>query len=143
MCAVCKNRLDSPICACYHFFMTGRSQISMGFIGILVSFIFAITPIAIAIGAGATGSLVGCNINEAGTDPCIVLGVPLGDTLAGFFVFGWLGLLTIPLGALGALLSLGFVVVGTVRFFIHRKDARVIDQGSNVHDSKIPSTPIV
>ena len=50
--------------------------------------------------SGLFGECLGCNINEAGSDPCIRLGIPFGTILSTFFVLGWFALFTIPVGAI-------------------------------------------
>jgi len=62
--------------------------------------ILACSPIIIAMSAGFFGSCLGCNINEAGTDDCIRLGIPFGSVLNIMGASFWLALLTIPAGAI-------------------------------------------
>ena len=71
--------------------------IPFGYIGIVL---LACSPIIIAVLAGFFGSCLGCNINEAGTDDCIRLGIPFGTIFSMFLVLGWFALLTIPIGAI-------------------------------------------
>ena len=42
----------------------------------------------------------GCTLNEAGVHPCVVNGHDWGPELGAAFLAGWLGLITLPLGAL-------------------------------------------
>lgn len=58
--------------------------------------------------AGANG----CRLDEAGSYPCVVAGVDVGGLLSTLFALGWLMLVTLPVGALLA-------VVGVVFWLIH------------------------
>ncbi len=69
--------------------------------------LFAISPFLSAILSSIIGKWLGCNINEAGTDPCLRWGVDFGKVLYPMFVMGWLSLLTMPIGLL---LGIGFTV---------------------------------
>lgn len=57
-------------------------------------------PMVSVFAATAIGGFFGCNVNEAGTNPCVVGGVDLGITLATMFTMGWFGLMTLPVAAL-------------------------------------------
>lgn len=48
----------------------------------------------------------GCELNEGGVSPCVVLGVDLGGTLYFFFVLTWLALVTLPTGLLAGAAAL-------------------------------------
>ena len=72
----------------------------------------SLAPMICALTAGEVASLIGCRLNEGGTD------CPMGDLLYSMFVLGWLGLVTIPLGAIlfvGAIIVNIFVYVTRVR----------------------------
>jgi hypothetical protein len=64
--------------------------------------------------AGYIGELLGCTVNEAGAHPCTLLGVDIGTILGLLFVFGWLALITLPLGAF-------LILVWTVRWIRETK----------------------
>jgi hypothetical protein len=38
----------------------------------------------------------GCEVNEGGATPCVVLGADIGGFLSGMLTLGWFALLTIP-----------------------------------------------
>lgn len=67
--------------------------------GYLLFTLIAVLPLLIAMSAGYIGELLGCTVNEAGAHPCTVLGVNIGEILSIPFVFGWVALITLPLGA--------------------------------------------
>ena len=60
--------------------------------------LLACSPVIIAMSAGFFGSCLGCNINEARTDNCILLGIPFGSALNIMGAFFWFALITIPVG---------------------------------------------
>jgi len=66
-------------------------------------------PVLSAFGSLGLGSALGCTVNEAQPNPCLVLGLDLGGALYSGFVLGWLMLVTLPF-ALAALLA--WVVLG-------------------------------
>ena len=71
---------------------------------------FALSPLALAIGAGEFGAAMGCRVDEGGAYPCLVLGADIGGLLNELFVFGWFMFLTIPLAGSAGLIWLGFAV---------------------------------
>lgn len=66
--------------------------------GYLLIIVLACSPIIMVVIAGFLGKCLDCNINEAGTDNCVVLGIPLGMILNPMMAAGWFALLTIPMG---------------------------------------------
>lgn len=68
--------------------------------GYLLFALIGVLPLLIAMSAGYIGELLGCTVNEAGTHPCKVFGVDIGTLLSILFIFFWLSLITLPLGAL-------------------------------------------
>lgn len=67
-------------------------------------------PIAVAVTAGLFGALLGCRLDESGTDPCVRAGIPFGSMLYPFGVAGWFALLTLPAGTVAAFIWAGFSV---------------------------------
>ena len=63
--------------------------------------------IASAIAAGA-----GCQLDEGGVNSCVVFGMDIGGLLAGLFVMGWFGLITLPTGFLALV---GFSIAALIR----------------------------
>lgn len=63
---------------------------------------FAAAPLALTLAAGMFGYFLGCDINEAGTDPCLRFGLPFGKLLYPFAVAGWFSAFTVPIGAVVA-----------------------------------------
>jgi len=66
-------------------------------------FFLGFGPVLISILAFSIGKRLGCNINEAGTDPCIRNGRDWGKILNPMAVVGWLSVVTLPLGVMGAI----------------------------------------
>lgn len=66
----------------------------------LIIILLACSPIIITMFAGFFGSCLDCNINEAGTDDCIRLGIPFGSVLNIMGASFWLALITIPVGGI-------------------------------------------
>ncbi|WP_309084228.1 hypothetical protein [Chelativorans sp.] len=69
---------------------------------ILAIIIFlAVFPVAAALGAYTIADAAGCRLNEAEVNPCIVLRADVGEWLMVFGLMGWLGIASLPLGAMG------------------------------------------
>ena len=72
-------------------------------LALLALVLLAIGPVLVSVSAGWVGELLGCNINEGGTDECVRYGIPFGSVLNPLGVVGWLSLLTIPAAGLLAI----------------------------------------
>lgn len=80
-------------------------------IGIFLLIVFmAFVPMLVSWLASSFGYILGCKINESGTDPCTVAGIPFGNILSGFFAIGWLSIATLPLGVILLLLWIAYTV---------------------------------
>ena len=99
-------------------FRIGSATFALVCLSILV---ISALPLLLAMGASTVADWYGCTVNEGMSNPCIVGGVDYGDTFYTFFVLGWLGLVTIPLGLIAAL-------VWTAIFAITRARARAVDR---------------
>ncbi len=77
--------------------------------------VFAMWPLVAAIAAGSIGASMGCRVDEAGFYPCPILGYDAGTLLGVMFVSGWFVFLTVPLGAIAALIWLAFAVAVMIR----------------------------
>lgn len=60
---------------------------------------FALFPVASVVASSALADAAACRLDEADSHPCIIFGADWGDVLSTVFVLGWLGLVTLPLGA--------------------------------------------
>lgn len=58
--------------------------------------ITALLPLLAVLLTATVAGVVGCEVNEGGATPCIVLGTDIGSVLSGLMVTGWFSLLTIP-----------------------------------------------
>jgi hypothetical protein len=80
--------------------------------------LFALAPILSAMLAGLIARTNGCALDEGGVHPCLIGGTDYGETLSVMFVSGWFGLITLPIGALAAIvwcIVLAIVVVMNIR----------------------------
>lgn len=73
--------------------------------------LFALLPIFSVLAASGIASLADCQLNEAGTHPCVILGIDVGGLLAFMFVAGWLALATVPIGAVALVIWIAFAIV--------------------------------
>lgn len=64
----------------------------------IVCVAFALLPFLLALPGGIVGVLLGCTLNEAGTDPCVRLGIQVGPLIYHSTVLPWFSLLTFPIG---------------------------------------------
>jgi hypothetical protein len=72
---------------------------------------FAFAPVLSVMTAAGIASAYDCQLNEGTTNPCLVAGMDLGDLLGNMFIAGWLGLATVPFGAIALLIWIGTAVV--------------------------------
>ncbi|GGL95908.1 hypothetical protein [Deinococcus aerophilus] len=78
--------------------MRRRWLIGMGVVWTLFTF----GPLLGVLFALAVAGAAGCPVDEGGAYPCVVVGQDLGELLNVLFVLGWLGTVTLPLGAVAA-----------------------------------------
>ena len=93
--------------------MIGKGLGAAGWLwwSLLGLFLFTAGPILVALTAGLVAAALGCPLDEGNIHACPLLGVDLGGVLYFFGMFGWFTLMTIPFGAIGFLVWLGFAVV--------------------------------
>lgn len=72
--------------------------------GLVLSIIalLSLSPLLLALLAGAFAQANGCTLHEGDVNPCVVGGRDYGETLYTMFVLGWFTLLTLPGGVLVA-----------------------------------------
>jgi hypothetical protein len=75
---------------------------------LIILTIAAWLPIGFAFAASGIASSLGCRLNEAGNNPCLLAGHDIGDTLYTMFMMFWLAILTMPLMAISII---GWLVV--------------------------------
>lgn len=78
------------------------------------SIFIAIFPLLVAGLATLVAHVLGCALNEAEAEKCIFCGADISQVLYAMFLFGWLGMLTIGIGAAGLLAS---AVWGLLKWF--------------------------
>jgi hypothetical protein len=64
--------------------------------------------------AAFIGYCLGCNINEAGTDKCIRLGMPFGEVLNSLGSLFWLFIITVPLGVIATVVLIITAINDTI-----------------------------
>ena len=60
--------------------------------------LFTIAPILITFLADLIAAIFGATLNEGNAHPCLLGGYDLGPLLYSMFVYGWLMLMTVPVG---------------------------------------------
>jgi hypothetical protein len=97
--------------------MTSKGMSAAGRLwwSLLWLFLFTAGPVLVALTAGLVAAVLGCQLDEGNVHACPLLGIDLGTTLYFFGMFGWLMVMTIPVGGIGFLVWLGFAVVLLVR----------------------------
>ena len=95
--------------------MTARRSFRLGYVIGGIAVLLGVLPVILALGSAFLAAALGCQVNEGGASPCVVLGMDLGPALAFAFVSGWFGLLTLPVAAGGALFLLILGAVDLVR----------------------------
>jgi hypothetical protein len=93
----------------------GRSRVGL-WLGIALAAIvlLAAAPVISVLLASGISDALGCTLNEGGSNPCRLMGIDIGDTLSVMFVFGWLALDTLPLGALAFLIWLVVAAIAAI-----------------------------
>jgi hypothetical protein len=77
--------------------------------------------ISVFLATGISDGL-GCALGESG-GACRLMGVDIGNVLSEMFVFGWLAIDTLPLGALGFLI---WLVVAAITAIVTRRRRRAM-----------------
>jgi uncharacterized protein YqgC (DUF456 family) len=57
----------------------------------------ALLPLLGLLLTALVAGVMGCEVNESGPTPCMVLGSDIGGLLSAMLTMGWFGLVTIPL----------------------------------------------
>lgn len=58
--------------------------------------IIALLPLFAVLVTATVAGVLGCEVNEGGPTPCIVMGTDIGELLSGLMITGWFSLMTIP-----------------------------------------------
>lgn len=88
-------------------------------IGAAIVVLVSLVPLTLAALAMWIASRNGCTLHEGFANPCIVFGRDIGEALYTMAVMGWLALVTLPLGALAALVW----IVGEVVYLVRQRRA--------------------
>lgn len=96
---------------------SGRGLILAFALSAAVILLLAFAPLISAFSASAIADANGCALDEGGVHPCVIGGTDYGETLSVMFVLGWLGLVSLPLGALAAIVwCIVLVIVLAVKY---------------------------
>ena len=96
---------------------SGRGFIVAFALSAALILLFALAPLISAFSASAIADANGCALDEGGVHPCLIGGTDYGETLSVMFVLGWFGLVTMPLGALAAIVwCLVLVIVLIIKY---------------------------
>jgi len=94
--------------------MSRRRRIVYPVLTILLLILLA--PMFGVIWASGFAARHGCALHEGFANPCVVGGRDYGDTLYGFFVGGWLMLVTLPVGMIVGIALLAMVLRDILRW---------------------------
>jgi hypothetical protein len=84
---------------------------------VLLILVLGFSPfIGVAV-AGYIAESNGCTLHEGFVNPCVIDGVDRGQDLYTWFVLGWLGIGTVPLGILAAA---AYIVIVLIVWLIRR-----------------------
>jgi hypothetical protein len=73
--------------------------------------LWTLLPILCVLVASAVASACGCTVDEGAVHPCFVFNIDIGTLLYTLGVMGWLGLVTLPTGAIAFVLYTIFAIV--------------------------------
>ena len=95
--------------------MIGKGLSAAGWLwlSLLGLFLFTAGPLLVTLTAGLIAAALGCQLNESAVHACPPL--DFGGVLTFFGMFAWLTFMTIPFGAMGFLVWLGFAAVLLIR----------------------------
>ena len=94
-----------------------KTPLIVGGLSILVAIFPAIPTLVAALIANANN----CTLHEGFSNPCVVLGVDIGQILYPMGVSFWLVILSAPLGALGLVVSVVWFVIALIKKEEHRE----------------------
>lgn len=80
--------------------------------------ILGLLPLIVAFAGMGLAALLGCTLSSAGPETCLVLGFDLGPTLTTMMLMHWLGLIGLPLSALGAV---GLGITGLIHLIPRKR----------------------
>lgn len=101
------------------YFWLVHSMIVLGII------LCAFSPFLAVAYAGAVAERYGCDLDEGSIHPCVVNGVDRGADLYSLGMLGWLGIATVPLGAIALLLYTLVVLLFYLVRWLRRRKASV------------------
>jgi Na+/H+ antiporter NhaD/arsenite permease-like protein len=84
----------------------------LAYLGIVL---FAIAPLLVTTISFSMAHVLGCPIDEASNQPCIIFGLDWGSVFYVLVVFGWFTIVTVPLGAIALVGLTIFLAVKKIR----------------------------
>jgi hypothetical protein len=84
-----------------------------GLVALLIILV-ALAPMLVSMGAGLYAEHHGCILHEGAISPCVVGNVDVGKTLYSLGMLGWLGIVTLPIGAVALLVLIVSWIVATM-----------------------------
>lgn len=89
---------------------TTKPKLKWVCIGYLAIFLLTFFPLLLASLASKIGEQVDCEVNEGGTDPCIRLGIHIGNILNDMLTGMWLMFFTLCIGFIAFILFTYYVI---------------------------------
>lgn len=80
--------------------------------------ILGLLPLIVAFAGIGLASLFGCTLSSAGPETCLVMGIDLGPTLTAMMLMHWLGLIGLPIAALGIF---GLGITGLIHLITRKR----------------------
>ena len=99
----------------------GRAALWFG-TALAVIVLLAAAPVLSVFLAAGISDASGCALGENG-GPCLLMGIDIGNTLSEMFVFGWLAIDSVPLGAVAFLIWLVIAALYAIISWRHRRRA--------------------
>lgn len=82
--------------------------------------IIGLLPAVSVVLAGLIASANGCILHEGFANPCVVLGIDLGEILYSMGVMGWIAILTVPAALLAIAILVLDMIFEAIRKFLSR-----------------------
>ncbi|MCA2016744.1 hypothetical protein LDJ79_11525 [Vibrio tritonius] len=98
-----------------------KRKMKLPIIAVICSLFFSVLPLISVMVAGAIANVKHCLLDEGAVNPCIIFGVDVGDILYSMLVFGWLMLVSLPLGSVLTIISVAWLLFVMIQNYYYRK----------------------
>ncbi|WPC73026.1 hypothetical protein [Vibrio porteresiae] len=98
-----------------------KRKMRLPIIAVACSLFFSVVPLLSVMVAGAIANIKHCLLDEGGANPCIIFGIDVGDILYSMLVFGWLMLVSLPLGSVLTIVSVAWLIFVAIQNYYYRK----------------------